>query len=103
MARSFREVADATAAAWNDDARDLYTAASEYFEFQARAQIELGRQLASLREQNQLSQAALSTLTGVQQAEISRIESGLANPTRDTLLRLGAAFKHKLIFVPEAG
>ena len=47
-----------------------------------------------------LSQPALSEKSGVQQAEISRIERGLANPTATTLTRLANALDLRLEFTP---
>jgi transcriptional regulator with XRE-family HTH domain len=47
-----------------------------------------------------MTQKALEEATGVQQSEISKIERGVANPTRDTLVKLGAAFGQRLAFVP---
>ncbi len=40
-------------------------------------------------------------MTGIDQAEISRIERGVGNPTEDTLEHLGGALGVKLAFVPE--
>lgn len=38
-----------------------------------------------------MTQAEVSAVADIQQAEISRIERGLSNPTLDTLTRLSAA------------
>ena len=48
-----------------------------------------------------LTQAELSARAFVQQAEISRIERGLGNPTRDTLLRLALAMGTRLVLIPD--
>ena len=37
---------------------------------------------------------------GIQQAEISRIERGVGNPTAATLLRLAEALEQRLALVP---
>jgi len=46
-------------------------------------------------------QPALSAVTGVQQSEISRIESGAANPTVATISKLGGALDLKLALTPQ--
>lgn len=61
----------------------------------------LGGQLSVLRRRRGLSQSDLAAQTGIDQAEISRIERGVANPTEDTLARLGSALGAKLVFVTE--
>ena len=54
------------------------------------------------RMKKQLSQKQLSELTGIAQADISRMENGNANPSIKTLQRLaeGLGMKLKLEFVP---
>lgn len=61
----------------------------------------LGGQLSVLRQHRKMSQSKLAAQTGIDQAEISRIERGAANPTEDTLARLGNALGAKLVFVTE--
>jgi DNA-binding XRE family transcriptional regulator len=100
MTRSFKELKEEAAQSWDRDTQSLYEEASSYFAFQAAQQTELGREIASLREQAHMTQKALEEATGIQQSEISRIERGVANPTRDTLVKLGAAFGQRLAFVP---
>lgn len=51
----------------------------------------LASQLIGLRLKRGLSQSELSRRTGVNQAEISRIERGSGNPTEKTLFRLADA------------
>jgi transcriptional regulator with XRE-family HTH domain len=48
-------------------------------------------QLAELRRQRRLSQAALAKLAGMKQSEVARIEAAEASPTFDTMARLLAA------------
>lgn len=48
-------------------------------------------QLAELRRQRGLSQAALAKRAGVTQSEVARIESAEASPTFDTMARLLSA------------
>lgn len=59
----------------------------------------LAVQLAQLREKRGLSQSELARQTGVNQAEISRIERGSGNPTERTLLRLADALNADLQLV----
>ena len=58
------------------------------------------RKLAFARKDRNLSQGQVAKLTGIPQSEISRIESGVANPTIQTVQRLGAAYDLHLEFVP---
>lgn len=48
-------------------------------------------QLAELRRQKGLSQAALARRAGMKQSEVARIEAAEASPTFDTMARLLAA------------
>jgi transcriptional regulator with XRE-family HTH domain len=48
-------------------------------------------QLAELRRQRGLSQAALAKLAGMTQPEVARLEAAEASPTLDTMARLLAA------------
>lgn len=54
------------------------------------------------REMNGMTQAQLAESTGINQANISRLENGTANPSLSTLKRLaaGLGMKLKLEFVP---
>lgn len=52
---------------------------------------EFAIQLAELRRQRGLSQAALARRAGMTQSEIARIEAAEASPTFDTMARLLAA------------
>ena len=56
------------------------------------------------RNQKAMTQKQLSEITGIPQADISRIENGNANPSLKTLQRLaeGMGMKLKLEFVPAA-
>lgn len=63
----------------------------------------LGEQLAALRRNRKLTQAQLADISGIQQPEISRIEHGKANPTQETLARLGASMGAVLAFTTEDG
>ena len=54
------------------------------------------------REANDLTQKQLSEVTGIAQADISRLENGTANPSLRTLKRLanGMGMKLQIQFVP---
>lgn len=54
------------------------------------------------REENHLTQEQLADATGIHQTNISKLESGTANPSLRTLKRLaaGMGMKLKLEFVP---
>ena len=100
MSKDFNELVDRAKAAWSDDTRRVYEAASSEFTAEVNERAELGAVIATARKAKALTQPALSELTGIQQAEISRIERGAGNPTAATLLRLAAALGQKLTLVP---
>lgn len=54
------------------------------------------REMIRAREENNLTQVELSNLTGISQADISRLENGEANPTINMLDRIATAFNKKL-------
>lgn len=81
MGRSFDELAAGAKAGWSEDARRVYDAAVSGFDAEMGELERLGAQLAAARKARGLTQPDLSTLTGIQQAEISRIERGAGNPT----------------------
>ena len=55
------------------------------------AHFRLAAELILLRKKRKLTQRQLSVRSGIQQAEISRIESGRANPTVATVFALAKA------------
>jgi ribosome-binding protein aMBF1 (putative translation factor) len=61
--------------------------------------IRLGLQFRDVRVDRGLTQRQLSELSGVPQADISRIEHGAANPTEATLQRLAGALDRRLELV----
>nr|WP_274636041.1 helix-turn-helix transcriptional regulator [Microbacterium bovistercoris] len=71
------------------------------FQIEMAARTELGEQLRTARTAKSLSQPALAAVTGIQQSEISRIESGAANPTVATISRLADALELKLSLTPQ--
>ena len=60
------------------------------------------RAMIKLRSEKKISQKKLAEITGIAQADISRIENGNANPSLRTLQRLaeGLGMKLKLEFIP---
>ncbi|MBQ7371316.1 MAG: helix-turn-helix transcriptional regulator [Blautia sp.] len=60
------------------------------------------RAIVDGREKQQLSQKQLADITGIAQADISRLENGNANPSLRTLKRLasGLGMMLKVEFVP---
>lgn len=65
-------------------------------------EFQIVRALIKIRAEKNISQKQLSELTGINQADISRLENGNANPSLRTLQRLaeGLGMKLKLEFVP---
>jgi XRE family transcriptional regulator, regulator of sulfur utilization len=63
------------------------------------AGIALGLQFRDARISRGLTQAQLSGLTGIPQADISRIERGAGNPTESTMQRLAHALNGRLQLV----
>lgn len=100
MTREFGDFAERTKAAWGDGTRRVYDAASAGFASEVNDRVELGAALAAARRARCLTQPLLSELTGIQQAEISRIERGIGNPTASTLLRLAEALGQRVALVP---
>jgi DNA-binding XRE family transcriptional regulator len=97
MANSFNDLLARAQADWSDDAWTLYNSTVAAMQTERVARIELGAQLLEARKARHLTQPELSAVTGVQQAEISRIERGLSNPTAATLNRLAAALGQKVV------
>ncbi len=63
------------------------------------AGLELGLQYRDARVSRRLTQTQLAQLTGIPQADISRIERGAGNPTEATLQRLAHALNRRLQLV----
>lgn len=100
MAKDFNEFLSKEQASWDDADWRVYNAASAMFVAEMNAQKELGSAIADARKARELSQAALAKLADVQQAEISRIERGLGNPTATTLMRLAEALGTRIALIP---
>ena len=65
-------------------------------------EFQIVRAMIDAREKKHLSQKELSNLTGISQADISRLENGNANPSIRTLQRLAArmGMRVKIEFQP---
>jgi len=66
----------------------------------------VGQRLRTLRQQHQLSLAALSATTGISTSTLSRLESGGRKPTLELLLALARAYQvplDDLVGVPATG
>jgi ribosome-binding protein aMBF1 (putative translation factor) len=57
----------------------------------------MGSALIQARQKRSLTQRALADFSGVQQADISRIERGILAPTTSTLMRLVEALDGRLL------
>ncbi len=91
MSTNFKDyVAASTAAESHED-----TAIRKVF----AEDIRLGLQYRDARVGRGLTQRQLAELSGVPQADISRIERGGGNPTKATLQRLAGALERRLSLV----
>jgi DNA-binding XRE family transcriptional regulator len=102
MAKKWEDLRAEVQKTWSDEAWRVYEAASAVFKAEMDERARLGAQLAAARKARGFTQSALSQLSGIQQAEISRIERGAGNPTATTLFRLAEALDQQLTFVPAA-
>lgn len=101
MARSFDDLVAGAEKNWGEDERRVHDAAARVFQREMAARAQLGEQLQAARKAKALSQPALSAVTGIQQSEISRIESGAANPTVATIGKLADALDLTLSLTPQ--
>ena len=95
MSKNFRETLN----------KRLETDAEFRKEYEALApEYELAKMLIACRNADTITQKQLSELTGIDQADISKIENGNANPSIKTLTRIASAMNMnlKIEFVPKA-
>lgn len=91
---------------WNDDldldAEDIWEDGIEVGKKKVDIVAELAENLTKAREIANITQKQLSEVTGIHQADISKIERGLANPSLSTLKRLakGMGMELQLTFIP---
>ncbi len=68
-----------------------------------RREFSIASQLMTLRREKKLTQKQLAKASGIPQSEISRIETGDANPTYATLSALAESFGVRVGFIrPDA-
>lgn len=94
--REFSHLAAQAKESWSPAATASYEAASASYDAELAARRNLGQLLAQARRNRRMTQPDLAEMTGIQQAEISRIETGRANPTVDTMTRLTRALGTRL-------
>lgn len=98
--KSFATLSQEAQRDWTNEAKLVYAAASHKFRDELSMQASFGEALVAARKELKLSQQAVADLSGVQQAEISRIERGQGNPTSATLGKLASALKLKWTLSP---
>lgn len=96
--RSYNDITEKARAKWSPQALEIAISLGEQLDAAVSGQITLGKDLAAARSAAHLTQPQLAARAGIQQADISRIERGLGNPTRDTLLKLADALGTRLTF-----
>lgn len=99
--RSFQDIADESRKTWSQSAKDLAQHLSDELDAELSMRESFGRQLIASRKSAGLTQPELAKLSGIQQADISRIERGLGNPTIDTVLKLLNALDMRLTLQPK--
>ena len=94
MSKNFRETLNARLETDCEFRKEYEALAPEY---------ELAKMLIACRNADNLTQKQLSELTGIDQADISKIENGNANPSIKTLTRIASAMNMnlKIEFVPK--
>lgn len=92
-----------------DDFEKLLAEQLEDPEFKAewdalQPELAIAQAMIDAREEAEMTQQKLSEMTGIAQADISKLESGNGNPTLRTLQRLAAGMGRRLRieFVPVA-
>ncbi len=91
MAKTFADYAQERRAAMGPEGRE----AERIF----RTAYGFGRVIHSARKARNLRQSDLAELSGIAQADISRIERGMIAPTTPTLLKLAEALGAQIQFV----
>ena len=81
-------------------ARVVRNAAGRAFVAERAEREAVGEELKRARNECGVTQQAVAGAAGIQQAELSRIENGVGNPTVDTLLKILAALDLRLAFEP---
>ena len=85
---------------WNDDldieAETIYQEGDLVRTIELPINYKIAYMVSSARARSGLSQLKLSELTGIDQADISKIENGLSNPSVSTLERIANALQADL-------
>lgn len=80
---------------WNDEldlsSDGIYSRGKHIGKVDPKIQIIVGQAIANAREEIGMSQRELSSVSGVMQADISKIEKGKGNPTLSTLQKIAKA------------
>lgn len=100
MTEKYDRFATQVKTSWSPPVRAVFEETREKLSDEMRERESLGVQLAQARTQRGVSQQTLADCSGVHQAEISRIERGLGNPTAATLMRLLDALEYELTLTP---
>ena len=99
VTKTWQEMIEDRLARMTPDERAEYDTHSEYF----RRVYKLASEVIGLRLKHGLTQVQLAERCGIDQAEISRIETGNGNPTARTLERIADALDADLRLVERAG
>ena len=91
MNKNFQDYADKRKAKFSQNGKDAYKVFS--------SAVAIGSVLATARRERVMTQRELAELSGVQQADISRIERGLLNPNTITFLRLIEAMDFQISII----
>jgi len=92
MSKNFQDYAEKRKAKFSQESKDAYNVFS--------SAMAIGSVLTTARRVRVMTQRELAELSGVQQADISRIERGLLNPNTITFLRLIEAMNFQLSIRP---
>ena len=100
--KSFSSLAQSEKSTWGKEAKQDYEDASALITQELSSRKALGQKLVKARKQRGVTQVQLAEASGVQQAEISKIERGLANPTFSTLESLASRLGLQFTFTESA-
>jgi DNA-binding phage protein len=97
---SFQQKMAADRQTWSADTHVVHEAVTSAVKAGVQERIALGAQLADARHTKRMTQLQVAKASGVNQAEVSRIERGTSNSTIDTLERVGGSVGLRLGFEP---
>lgn len=96
VAKQFDELAREARATWSTEAEREYREQSTALATEFDRREALGVSIAAARLALGVTQSELAATAGIQQADVSRIERGVSNPTASTLNRIAAALGRTL-------